>query len=416
MSRPASVNEQSVATASRATTTASQPVCTNASVGVTGERREGCESAVKRCAMREWIGYTEMCTDRPGGRAANCFTMRAMMVRADGSERREVMPLLIRDANTWTQFAGWSPDGRYAIIHDAWESSENAAWEEEHKTFRHEPGKWRIDAWMVDLTTGEGRNVTAVERISHYNTGVFFWPDDPKRLGFTALIGLEGRPCSMNLDGTGKRDLSQQAGFAYGFNVSSDGKRIAYHQNYQIYLANADGSDAKKVETGQPFNFMPKWSPDGQWVLFVSGEHYNCHPYIVRRDGSGLRKLADRGGYVGVMQFLDVPDYHEGSSDCPTWSPDGRWVYYTAKVGEAIELMRVSLDGRVEQLSRSKAGVAHYHPQVSPDGQHVLFGSTRDGVRQMWVASADGSEAKQLTHLPTGHGALWASWQSSAVK
>jgi hypothetical protein len=33
---------------------------------------------------------------------------------------------------------------------------------------------------------------------------------------------------------------------------------------------------------------------------------------VVTRDGTGLRKLADRGGYEGVTLFLDVPDYHEG--------------------------------------------------------------------------------------------------------
>jgi hypothetical protein len=146
-------------------------------------------------------------------------------------------------------------------------------------------------------------------------------------------------------------------------------------------------------------------------VEFLSGAHHNCHPYLVQRDGSGLRKLADRGDYNGSILFLDVPDYHEGSSDIPCWSPDSRWVYYTAKVGEAVELMRVSLEGNVEQLSHSKPGVLHYHPKVSADGQQVVFGATRDGVRQLWVAQADGSAARPITTLEKGSGAMWAWWQ-----
>src|SRR5205823_13626414 len=108
-------------------------------------------------------------------------------------------------------------------------------------------------------------------------------------------------------------------------------------------LADADGSHAVKVETGHPFNFVPTWSPDGQWVLFVSGEHYNCHPHIVRADGMGLKKLADRNGYRGVTEFLDVPDFHGGSSDTPVWSADGHSVFYTAKVGNNTELLQITL-------------------------------------------------------------------------
>jgi len=358
-----------------------------------------------------WIGYTELRTNLRGGRAANVFTMRACMVRADGSGRREVAPQLVTEENCWTQFAGWSPDGTRAIVQSGWESSDNAAWEEEHRTFRIAPGAWLLDACLVDIDTGQAVNVTAVERISPYNAGLFFWPNDPTRLGFTAVIHGESRPFSMRLDGTDKRDLSQQAGFAYGFSASPDGRHIAYHQSYQVYLADACGGNVRKVETGHPFNFCPIWSPDGEWVEFLSGEHYDCHPHLVRPDGTGLRKLADRGGYKGTVLFLDVPDYHEGSSDLPCWSPDSRWVYYTAMVGEAVELMRVSLDGNVEQLSQSGPGVLHYHPQVSADGRQVVFGATRGGVRQLWVARADGAAAAPVTAMEQGAAAMWASWQ-----
>lgn len=357
------------------------------------------------------IGYTEHRTDLRGGRAENVFTMRACVVKADGTGRRELAPQLATEPNTWTQFAGWSPDGRQAIIGVGWESNENAAWEEEHKVFRMIPGGWLVDNYLVDLATGAVTNVTAVERVSNYNSGLFFWPNDPTRLGFQALINGESKPFSMKLDGANKKDLSQQAGFAYGFSASPDGRRIAYHQGYQVYLADADGKNAKKVETGNPFNFVPLWSPDGQWVEFVSGEHYDCHPHVVKRDGTELRKLADRSGYNGVVKVLDVPDYHEGSSDIPCWSPDSKWIYYTAKVGEAVELMRVSLDGKTEQLSKSAPGVWHYHPKVSPDGQWVVFGTLRDGVRQVYVARADGSKARSVTSLQKGYAAMWPSWQ-----
>lgn len=369
----------------------------------------GSEAALKRPG--NMIGYNELRTNLPGGRFANTSTMRAIVVRADGKGRRELAKELALKPNTWTQFSGWSVDGKQAFVHIGWEDPENAAWEEEHKSFRMEPGKWLIDCCLVSLSTGHVKNLTAVERISNYNTGVFPWPNDPGRYGFTALINGESHPFSMKIDGTDKLDLSRGAGFTYGFNASPDGKRISYHKNYQVYLADTDGGNPILIETGNPFNFAPVWSPDGNWVVFVSGEHYNCHPYIVKRDGTGLKKVADRGGYIGVTLFLDVPDYHDGSSDTPAWSMDSKWIYYTAKVGEAIELMRVSLDGKIEQLSHSAPGVSHYHMKPSPDGKWLLFGATRDGVRQLYVSKADGSEAQPITKLKPGYAAMWGGWQ-----
>src|SRR5262249_51110031 len=104
---------------------------------------------------------------------------------------------------------------------------------------------------------------------------------------------------------------------------------------------------------------------------------------VVASDGTGLRKLADRGGYRGVVEFLDVPDFHGGSSDLPTWSTDGVKVYYTAKVASNIELFRTTLDGRNEQLTHARAGSLHYHPTPSPDGKRLAIGANREGTRQL---------------------------------
>jgi len=356
------------------------------------------------------IGYTEGRNDLPDGQYANWQTMRAHVVRADGTGRRQLAKELTQKPHSWTQFAGWSPDGKTAVIGSHWESPENAAWEREHKTFRMTEG-WLSDICLVDLASGKLTNLTEVDRVSIYNTGLIFLPDG-KGLGFTPLLDGISKPWVMDRDGHNKRDVSGEgSGFAYGYSVSPDGKTISYHQDYQIWISDADGSNKRKIETGHPFNFVPKWSPDGEWLLFVSGEHYDCHPYLVHRDGSGLRKLSDRGGYRGTVEVLRHPDFHSESSDVPVWSPDGKWVYHTAKIGEAIELVRVDLDGQREQLTHSKAGVRTYHPAVSPDGTWVLFGSDRSGTMQLYVARADGSEAAAITDVPANSAAMHGHWQ-----
>jgi TolB protein len=360
------------------------------------------------------IGYTELQTNLPGGRHANVETMRATVVKADGTERQLIAEELTQEPHRNTQFSGWSPDGKTAILNRGWESPENAKWEEENKNFRFTKETYLLDSFFYDLTSGQTTNLTEIERVSFYNSGVFFWPNDPTRLGFTALIDGNSHPFRMDRDGKNKVDLTKgSTEFTYGFSSSKDGKRIAYHKSYVVFLADADGSNARAVNTGHPFNFGPTWSPDGQWVLFVSGEHYNCHPHIVRADGAGLKKLVDRNGYRGVVEFLDVPDFHGGSSDIPVWSADGKSIFCTVQVEKSVELFRVSVDGQAEQLTKSEPGTLHYHPQPSPDGKWLLFGSKRKDVRQLFIRSlADGTE-KQITDLPAGRGAMWAHWQPS---
>ena len=50
-----------------------------------------------------------------------------------------------------TDSAGWSPDGKLAILNCGWNSPENASWEEEHKTFRFTADGCLPDTILLDL-------------------------------------------------------------------------------------------------------------------------------------------------------------------------------------------------------------------------------------------------------------------------
>ena len=360
------------------------------------------------------IGFTKFQSNLPGGRHANVRTMRAMIMKADGSAARAIAKHLVNDPNSWTQFAGWSPDGRQAVVNRGWQDRENARWEEQHRRFRMLPGKWQLDANLVQIATGKTVNVTAVERVSHYNA-ISFRPDS-KNLLMASLIKGVSKPFLMDLNGRNKRDVSgKDAGFVYGYSASPDGKLISYHSNYQVYIAKADGTNKRHIKTGNRFDFAPRWSADGKWLMFVSGVRGRSNPYIVQRDGRGLRKLVDLGGYQGWILFLDVPDFHEGSSDMPVWSADGKTVFYTGKVGKNVELFRVTLKGKITQLTKSKPGTLHYHISPSTDGHWILYGSQRKGVRQLFVMRLADRAERQLTNLRKGQAAMWAHWQPSAA-
>ena len=372
----------------------------------------GCKSAAES-RSNYVIGYTDMQCDDPRGQFYNGRTSRAMVVRADGTERREIGVSLITRPNTWTQFAGWWSESQ-ATVHISWESEENYLWEREHKTFRMTEGNWLVDCCLVDITTGTVKNLTMVERVSNYNVGVRPWPGDPTRATFAPLINGIQHPFVMDSDGRNKKDLSSgKDGFTYGCNVSPDGQRITYNKSYLVYVAEKDGSNPRRVDEDpkHTFQFIPTWSPDGQWLMFLAGEHHKCHPYLTRSDGTGLRKLADRGTYIGSFEPLKHPDFHSAGSDLPVWSPDSQWVYYTAQVGPSVELMRVSLSGQVQQLTHSRPGTEHYYPEVSPDSRLVAFGVRLNGAAALYVADADGRNARPITAPTPNHVQMHPKWR-----
>ena len=73
--------------------------------------------------------------------------------------------------------------------------------------------------------------------------------------------------------------------------------------------------------------------------------------------------------------------------------------------------MRVSLAGKIEQLTQTQNGRLNYHPKFSPDRKWIVFGSNRSGARQLYVMGAEGGDAYAITHVKPGFGAMWPHWQ-----
>ena len=127
--------------------------------------------------------------------------------------------------------------------------------------------------------------------VSHYNSASF--TPDGRHLIMTLLMESVSQPFPMAIDSTQKRNLSsKEQVFAYAFNASQDGAWICYHEDYQIYVDHKKSGQKRHLDTENPFNFGPSWSANGTELLFVSGEHYNCHPTIAHEtNGSPAWRL-----------------------------------------------------------------------------------------------------------------------------
>ena len=145
---------------------------------------------------------------------------------------------------------------------------------------------------------------------------------------------------------------------------------------FQAWVADADMSHQRQVTAGPGWDaWFPGWSPDGRRIVF-SSHHADPDPtddveisdiYTMRPDGSDVRKLTDSVGYSG------------GAS----WSPDGRWIVYTADRGrypDRLGIYRIASDGsgRPHRLTKlPSTSLWQELPRFSPDGGWIVFDEDR---------------------------------------
>jgi len=115
------------------------------------------------------------------------------------------------------------------------------------------------------------------------------------------------------------------------------------------------------------------------------------------------------------MQVEDLFKFQRVAS--PRISPDGKAVVYQVTSVSLEEnksttaLWGAATDGKTppKQLTKPESGKKDANPRWSPDGQTILFESTRSEPPQLFVISADGGEPKQITSISTGAGdAIWS--------
>ncbi|WP_245944765.1 Tol-Pal system beta propeller repeat protein TolB [Crenobacter cavernae] len=160
--------------------------------------------------------------------------------------------------------------------------------------------------------------------------------------------------------------------------------RIAYvlqsGRDYQLQIADVDGSRPQTVLRSKEPIISPAWSPSGRYLAYVSFE--TKKPVVWVQDLSTGERRA-----VGNFK---------GSNSAPAWSPDGTRLALTLTTSGNSQIYVMNAEGGSPK--RVAYGEAiDTEPTWTPDGNSLLFVSDRSGGPQIYRVDANGGTPQRLT-------------------
>ncbi|WP_260582278.1 hypothetical protein [Sphingopyxis sp. PET50] len=246
--------------------------------------------------------------------------------------------------------------------------------------------------------------------------------------------------------------------------LSPDGKTILFDMLGEIYALPATGGRAVPVSTGLAFEVQPVFSPDGQWIAYVSDRSGGDNVWIARADGSDARRISEDddgavrtspewsadGQSVYVSRYRIRLGHYElwrhpiggrpgelvaairAGDDAPrdSWqstlgvspSRDGKYLYYARRVGdlsvdEPVQwtIVRRDLATGAEQPvvtssgGREAGGETFFRPAISPDSRLLAYATRRLGATRLRVRDLATGLDRDLEPAPLDltNGAAW---------
>jgi Tol biopolymer transport system component/DNA-binding winged helix-turn-helix (wHTH) protein len=144
--------------------------------------------------------------------------------------------------------------------------------------------------------------------------------------------------------------------------ISPDGQRVAFcsarsGDAFEVWVAGSDGSKPERLTRGPGrWQCTPTWSPDGKRIAFDSrAEDGSWHIWTIDANGGALQ------------QITNVPD----DQVRPTWSGDGRWIYFLRRRGTERDIWRTrGSNGPYERVTHGGSPTRAWE---SPDGAGVFY-------------------------------------------
>jgi hypothetical protein len=266
--------------------------------------------------------------------------------------------------------------------------------------------------WVHDLKDGSLNELCVRNRIAPFETPALLLGED--RLLVQVVKDKVGRIVSMRLDGSDPQDFTKAGeGLPYGFSLSPDGKRVAFHlaggAGYQVMTSDVDGNNRAVLASG------PGSDPGHDWADVC----------VANPDGSGHQVLTI-GNAMWFAATYGPKEKHGSGSNLPAWTRDGKILFprrspdalvpWQYRVGQpdldhfnrdfrpeqargGVCISRLDPDtGGITDLTELKEGQWDFRASESPDGKYIVFCRAATGESPaIRVMNSDGSDGRVVT-------------------
>lgn len=228
----------------------------------------------------------------------------------------------------------------------------------------------------------------------------------------------------MKADGSGVTRLTNNKAYDDQPVLSPDGEGVVFVSNrdgnHELYVIGADGKGLRRL-TNTPYSEIdPSFSPDGRWVIYTAmaeGDKDVWRMNVATGEtevlvgGEGDQFMA-RAGPDGSLAYVEDGGDNEvyilkdgvrknlarapGLDTMPSFSPDGKTIYFVSNRGGDYDLMAVGRDGSgLREVITLESSEGRASP--SPDGNYLAVASDKDGDLEIYIFSLEGELLEQLT-------------------
>ena len=200
-----------------------------------------------------------------------------------------------------------------------------------------------------------------------------------------------------------QRNLTGVARTKLTFSSDRDGERMkgtVYSRGVkEIYIADYDGANPRRITVNRSLNINPVWSSDGKAIAYTSYRRANFPDLYIQRIYEGTPPQSPAHGTDRIHNFL------------PAWSPDGtKLAFMTNRDGNAEIYVMDASGGNLRRITRHPG--IDSTPTWSPAGNQIGFTSDRSGSPQIYIVDADGlGQPQRITSNETW--ADRATWSPS---
>ena len=236
--------------------------------------------------------------------------------------------------------------------------------------------------WVVGIDGGEPVRVTPASMYASWGD----WAPDGSRIAFISNRAGSMDVYTIPVAGGEPKQITNHKDNEWSPRWSPDSKRLAFYSTWEgrmtdVHVVSAEGGETRQVTDHPAEDYQPAWSPDGKWLAFMSRRTLTTQIWAVPAAGGKAVRLSDgRANLYG---------------SAPDWAPDGKTIIFSK--APLNHLFSVSVLERKEtQLTGGQAD--ELSPVFSPDGTQILFSSTLfDAERNLTLMSSAGGKARPLT-------------------